>query len=148
MKKFQYPLQKILDLKEREKEQAEWAFGKSVQKKNEEEEKLIRMHERQEELTQHLFTVQQQPCSAAQLLDITRYRQTMDKAIQNQQDRLFGCEQEVELFKQRLTMKMQESQLWQRLREKAQESFDEADKIHDQKEMDEIGINRYLRRSM
>lgn len=148
MKKFQYPLQKILDLKVREKEQAEWAFGKSVQKKNEEEEKLLRMHERKEELTQYLFAVQHQPCSAAQLLDITRYHQTMDKAIQNQQKRLFGCEQEMEVFKQRLTMKMQESELWQRLREKAQESFDQADKLRDQKELDEIGINRYLRKSM
>jgi len=148
MKKFQYSLQKILDLKEREKEQAEWAFGKSMQKKNEEEEKLIRMHERKEELTQHLFQVQARVCSAAQLLDITRYRQTMDQAIANQQKTLFGCEQELEAFKQRLTMKMQESQLWQKLREKAKDSFDEAEKNRDQKEMDEIGLNRYLRKTI
>lgn len=148
MKKFQYPLQKILDLKEREKEQAEWAFGKSVQKKNEEEEKLMRMHERKEELTIHLFQIQADTCSAAQLLDITRYRQTMDKAIQLQQKTLYGCEQEMEAHKQRLTMKMQETQLWNKLREKAKDSFDEAEKLRDQKEMDEIGINRYLRKSM
>lgn len=147
MKPFRYQLQKILELKEKEKEQAEWAFGKTMQKKNEEEAKLYRLTERREELTHFLYAVQTECCSAAQLIDLTRYRQAVDKAIETQLHTLHGCEEEVERAKLRLTHKMQESQLWSRHRERAKEMYDEEAKKREQKELDEIGISRYLRRS-
>jgi flagellar FliJ protein len=147
MKKFHYHLQKVLDLKEKETEQAKWAFGKSVQRKIEEETKLYQLTERREKMTLYLHEVQHQACSAAQLIDITRYRQAIDHAITVQQGTLYGCEQEVEQCKTRLTARMQESQLWQRLREKAEEQFSEQEKLREQKVLDEIGINRYLRSS-
>ncbi|NGQ94009.1 flagellar export protein FliJ [Brevibacillus sp. SYP-B805] len=147
MKTFHFHLQKVLDLKEREKEQAAWALGKSMQRQREEEEKLYQLNERREELTQFLYEVQVQACTAARLIDITRYRQAVDKAILSQQRTLHGCEQEVEARKQTLTRKMQETQLWQRLREKAMERFHNELGKREQKELDEIGINRYVRRS-
>jgi flagellar FliJ protein len=145
MKKFHFHLQKVLDLKEKETEQAKWAFGKSVQRKIEEETKLYQLTERREKMTLYLHEVQHQACSAAQLIDITRYRQAIDHAIAVQQGTLYGCEQELEQCKNRLTARMQESQLWERLREKAEIQFSEQEKLREQKELDEIGITRYLR---
>jgi flagellar FliJ protein len=147
VKTFQFHLQKVLDLKEKEKEQAEWAFGQSVQRKNEEEWKLTRLTEHRDELTRMLHTVQTERCSAAQLIEITRYRQSVERSIASQQRTLHGCYQEVERCQRRLTERMQESQLWQRLREKAQEHFREEEKRREQKELDEIGTQLYLRRS-
>jgi flagellar FliJ protein len=147
VKTFRFQLQKVLDLKEKEKEQAEWALGESVQRRNEEETKLYQLAEHHEQMTNMLHSVQASSCSAAQLIEITRYRQSVERSIAAQRRTLFGCEQEVEQRKHRLTERMQEMQLWQRLREKAREHFVEAEKSHEQKWLDEIGTQLYLRRS-
>ncbi|WJQ79391.1 flagellar export protein FliJ [Brevibacillus brevis] len=147
MRVFQFHLQKVLDLKEKEKEQAEWAFGKSIQRKNEEEWKLSQLTEHHDEMTLKLQEVQMQTCSAAQLISITQYQQTVARSIQNQQRTLHGCEQDVERCQSRLTERMKESQLWQRLREKSLHQFLDDQKQREQKELDEIGTQLYLRRS-
>lgn len=147
MKTYQFHLQKILDLKEKEKEQAEWAFGKSVQRKNEEENKLYQLKELREGVTESLFTLQQQSCNAFQLMQVVHYQQSVDRAIETQKRTLYGCEQEIEKCQTKLTFHMQESKLWNRLKEKSQDVFHEANKQREQKELDEIGINRYLRRA-
>lgn len=147
MKVFQFHLQKVLDLKEKEKEQAEWAFGKSIQRKNEEEWRLCRLNEHHDEMTNKLQEAQMQTCSAAQLIQITQYRQSVERSITNQQRTLYGCEQEVERCQYRLTERMKESQLWQRLRERSLNQYLEVEKVREQKELDEIGTQLYLRRS-
>lgn len=147
MKKFSFHLQKVLELKEKETEQAKWAFGKSVQRKLEEETKMYQLAERREEITVFLHEMQHQPCSAAQLNEITRYRQSIDRAMMTQQKTIHGCEQEMERCKSHLTNRMQESQVWQRLRQKAEDEFIGAVKLREQKELDEIGSSRYLRSS-
>jgi flagellar FliJ protein len=147
VKVFQFHLQKVLDLKEKEKEQAEWAFGKSVQRKNEEEGKLYRLHEHHDEMSLLLQEAQTQTCSAAQLIEITHYKQAVERSITNQQRTLHGCEQDVERCQSRLTERMKETQLWQRLREKSLIQYMDAEKMREQKELDEIGTQLYLRRS-
>ncbi|MFI8710819.1 flagellar export protein FliJ [Brevibacillus brevis] len=147
MRVFQFHLQKVLDFKEKEKEQAEWAFGKSIQRKNEEEWKLSQLTEHHDEMTIRLQEVQMQTCSAAQLISITQYQQSVARSIQNQQRTLHGCEQDVERCQSRLTERMKESQLWQRLREKSLHQFLDDQKQREQKELDEIGTQLYLRRS-
>ncbi|AWX56830.1 MULTISPECIES: flagellar export protein FliJ [Brevibacillus] len=147
MRVFQFHLQKVLDLKEKEKEQAEWAFGKSIQRKNEEEWKLSQLTDHHDEMTMKLQEVQMQTCSAAQLISITQYQQSVARSIQNQQRTLHGCEQDVERCQSRLTERMKESQLWQRLREKSLHQFLDDQKQREQKELDEIGTQLYLRRS-
>lgn len=147
MKMFKFHLQKVLDLKEKEKEQAEWAFGKSIQRKNEEEWKLFQLHEHHDQMTNLLQDVQEQTCSAAQLISITQYQQSVARSITNQQRTLSGCEQDVERCQSRLTERMQESQLWNRLRERSLHQFLDAEKQREQKELDEIGTQLYLRRS-
>ncbi|MEJ8546487.1 flagellar export protein FliJ [Brevibacillus borstelensis] len=147
MKVFQFHLQKVLDVKEKEKEQAEWAFGKSIQRKNEEEWKLGQLHELHEEATGMLHSAQAQTVSVAHLMEITRYRQSVERSISNQKLTVYGCEQEMERCQQHLTERMKETQLWHKLREKAHRQFLEAEKQREQKELDEIGTQLYLRKS-
>ncbi|MGG1661417.1 flagellar export protein FliJ [Brevibacillus sp. NRS-1366] len=147
MKFFQFHLQKVLDLKEKEKEQAQWAFGKSIQRKNEEEWKLFQLNEHHDQMTHLLQEVQEQTCSAAQLISITQYQQSVARSITNQRRTLNGCEQDVERCQSRLTERMQESELWNRLRERSLHQFLDAEKQREQKELDEIGTQLYLRRS-
>ncbi|WP_019119119.1 flagellar export protein FliJ [Brevibacillus massiliensis] len=146
MSTFRFQLQKIVDLKEKEKEQAEWAFGLSQQRKAEEEQKLMQLDRHREEVTQSLFELQHQSCSAAQLMEIARYRHAVERAIATQKKTLFGCEQELERCKRRLTFHMQESKLWERMREKAKEQFEDSERKREQKELDEMGVARYIQR--
>lgn len=146
MATFRFQLQKILDLKEKEKEQAEWAFGQSVQKKSEEEAKLVGLHSRRDELTDSLHQMQSDACTAAQLIEMTRFRQAIDKAIVHQVDTIRVCEREVEVRKQTLTFKMQENQLWDKLKEKERNKYDEVAKYQEQQMLDEIGLIQYVRR--
>ena len=147
MRGFQFQLQKVLDLKEKEKEQAEWAFGKSVQMKNEEEGKLVRLYEHRDDMAQMLVKAQEQACSASQLIMISQYRQSVERTIRHQRQTVQGLELEVERCQVRLRERMKESQLWQRLRERSLEQFREEEKAREQKELDEIGTQLYLRRS-
>jgi flagellar FliJ protein len=147
VKGFQFQLQKVLDLKEKEKEQAEWAFGKSVQMKNEEEGKLVRLYEHRDDMAQMLVKAQEQACSASQLIMISQYRQSVERTIRHQRQTVQGLELEVERCQVRLRERMKESQLWQRLRERSLEQFREEEKAREQKELDEIGTQLYLRRS-
>ncbi|MGD8191015.1 flagellar export protein FliJ [Brevibacillus ginsengisoli] len=147
MKTYQFHLQKVLDLKEKEKEQAEWAFGKSVQRKNEEESKLYHLKELRSGVTDSIVNLQQKSCSVSDLMKMVRYQQSMDRAIESQKRTVSGCEQEIEKCQTKLTFHMQESKLWNRLKEKSQDVFLELNKQREQKELDEIGINRYLRRA-
>ncbi|QQE76131.1 flagellar export protein FliJ [Brevibacillus composti] len=149
MKVFQFHLQKVLDVKEKEKEQAEWAFGKSVQRKNEEEWKLGKLEGLREQATGMLHSAQSQSqtVSISRLMEIARYRESVDRSISRQKATLYGCEQEVERCQRRLTEQMKETQLWQKLRDKAQGQYLEALKQREQKEMDEIGTQLYLRKS-
>lgn len=143
MKKFSFHLQKILDLKEKEREQAEWAFGRSLQRKAEAEAKLIELTRHREEVSGTLCQMQRQTCSISQLIEVNRYRQAVEQAIQTQRETLYGCEREVEERKQILASRMQESKLWEKLRERAKERFELAQKQVEQKELDEIGTIRY-----
>jgi len=145
MKSFSFHLQKILDLKEKEKEQAQWELGKSVQKKNEEEAKLTDMSMRHAAVSASLIDIQSQRCSVASLMEITQYKQSIERAMNRQQQTIQGCVQEMENCKSRLTQRMQESQLWQRLKDRSKELFDEAQKQREQKELDEIGITCFVR---
>ncbi|WP_400162975.1 flagellar export protein FliJ [Brevibacillus sp. TJ4] len=147
MKGFQFQLQKVLDLKEKEKEQAEWAFGKSVQLKNEEESKLVRLYEHRDDMAQMLVQAQEQACTASQLIMISQYRQSVERNIRHQQQTVQGLEQEVERCQVKLRERMKESQLWQRLRERSLAQYHEELKVREQKELDEIGTQLYLRRS-
>lgn len=119
MKVFQFHLQKVLDVKEKEKEQAEWDFGKSIQRKNEEEWKLGQLHELHEEATGMLHSVQAEPVSVAHLMEITRYRQSVERSIHNQKQMVYGCVREMERCQMLLTERMKETQLWHKLRERA-----------------------------
>jgi len=147
VKSFRFHLQKILDLKEKEKEQAVWAYGQSVQRKNEEEGKLLALFERRDDMARMLVKVQEQPCQASQLIMISHYRQAVEQSIRNQQRTVQGMEQEVERCQVRLRERMKESQLWQRMRERSLSLFLEEQKAKEQKELDEIGTQLYLRRS-
>lgn len=143
MKKFSFHLQKILDLKEKEREQAEWAFGRSLQRKAEVEAKLLELTQHREEVSGTLYQMQQQTCSASRLIEVNRYQLAVEQAIHTQRETLYGCEREVEERKQILASRMQESKLWEKLRERAKERFDLAQKQLEQKELDEIGTSRY-----
>ena len=147
MKSFTFHLQKVLDLKEKEREQAEWAYGRSVQRKTEEEGKLLELFERSDDMARMLVKVQEQPCKASQLSMISQYRQAVERSIHHQQQTVLGMEQEVERCQMRLRERMRESKLWQRMRERSLALYLEAEKAREQKELDEIGTQLYLRRS-
>lgn len=146
MAMFRFHLQKILDLKEKEQEQAEWAFGKSVQKKTEEEEKLTHLHNRREVLTDTLHELQQKACTASKLIEMNQFRQAIDKAILQQVDTILACDRNVEICQRTLTSKMQENQLWGKLKERERLKYDEAAKYREQQILDEIGLIQYVRR--
>lgn len=143
MRNFSFSLQKVLDLKEKEKEMAEWAFGKSMQKTAREEARLHELTRYREDVTESIVTLQQKTCSAAQLIEVTRYRQSLDRAITSQSHVLYDCKVELQRCQHKLTSRMQEAKLWNRLSEKAKEQFDHEEKQREQKDLDEMGTTRF-----
>ena len=146
MKSFRFHLQRVLDVKEKEKEQAEWAYGHSVQVKQQEEATLYKLVNRREGMAEALVDMQSDSCSAAELLAVTKYQQVVDRQITSQKVKIIGCEKEVQRCQHKLYGHMQETKLWSTLKEKAEIKHQEFQMQLEQKEMDEIGVRRYHRR--
>jgi flagellar FliJ protein len=145
MSVFRFHLQKIVDLKEKEKEQTEWALGRSIQREKEEEEKLTRLSCERDEVTRQMAAFPDGNQSIASLREINLYLQSLDRKIKRQHSTLNDCRRETEQWKLQLTHRMQDVKLWNRLREKAEEGFEYLERVKEQKELDEVGISRYLR---
>ncbi|MBG9773701.1 flagellar export protein FliJ [Brevibacillus laterosporus] len=145
MKPFRFHMQKVLDLKEKETEQAQWAFGRSVQQKQQEEQKLYQLVDKRNDMSDSLVDMQHDACSASDLLAVTRFQQVVDRQIATQKRRIIGCDKEIERCKEKLHFHLQESKLWSTLRDKAQTKYIEWQNQVEQKEMDEIGTNRFRR---
>lgn len=138
MAKFVFKLQNILSVKEKLEDQAKAEYGMELAKLREEEEKKLRLEQRkmyyEEKLTNALFDT----------LDLRRIRQLEDGIegikydIYMQELVILQQEEAVERARQRLDEAMKERKIYEKLKERAFESFKLELLAAEQKEVDEL----------
>lgn len=143
MARFKFPMQKILDMKEKLEKQEKNNFSQANLRLMEAQEELERLRRRQEDKEQQLRD------TVMQLSDIREVRRQEDAVeivkmyVRQQQLVVLQREKEAEVARRRLQEAMRERKTFEKLREKAYQAFLVEENLKEQKEVDELVSYRH-----
>ena len=139
---FHFPYMHILDLKEKEKDQALSELGMITRKK----EAAIKEH-RSFEAKRNEFLQQTETSRKTSIADIQQrneYLYYLDQKLAESEDRIVLMDQEIEDKQAELLEKQQEEKTWSHLRDKSFEKYVQKQKKIEQDLMDEMAAIRYF----
>lgn len=142
---YRFPLQRVLDVKEKEKQQAQQDLGVSLKKQHDVEEKMTALSEKRTTIQEHMIQ-QSRGCKALELHDQQRYITHLDRQIVLLQNNLLQTKKEVEKNQGVLMEKSKEEKIWQ---EWKQEMFTRHQQValkQEQEMLDEMASIRYFRK--
>lgn len=143
MARFRFPMENILNMKEKLEEQAKNEYGQANARLLREQEKLEQLTARLEDAKQKLRDVLQEVLSVREI----RRKEDAVEIIKTYVMRQFlivkQCEKEVEIARQKLQEAMKERKIFEKLREKAFEEFMKEEGRKEQKEVDELMSYKY-----
>ena len=143
MKNFNFPLEKVVNLKEKNREQAEWAYSKNLQHLNEEKDKLNLLLENKNGLRRQMQSDQKKGTSIIEIDHSQKYIHYLDQLIQNQQNSIKILEESLALQLEELkTVKVDEKK-WLNFREKKWQQYLIEFNQYEQKEMDDLVNKRF-----
>lgn len=117
--RFQYSLQKIVDLKCNERTQAEWKLADALTELRTEEQTLRQLQNNKEFIAQSLNEASAQCAKIADLLVYQQYIHFMEKQIEKKGDDVKLAQHQVVQQKHVLTERMIDEKRWDKAREKA-----------------------------
>lgn len=144
MASFKYGFQKIVDLKESEKTQAEWLLSDAIGKLNDEIEQLRLMKLQQQEWEQKLEQAVLEASPLADVITINQYIEYFTQKIKSKLKDIKRAEQKVELRRSELAHKMKEEKVWHKAKEHAFTKFQYDMLLKEQHELDEMATIRFM----
>lgn len=142
---YQFSLQKILDLKEKEKEQLQSALSVSLKKLEEENRHNQFLKQQMNEIENQLIHTQQNKTSVSMLLSLHAYHQKLEKSVQQSQQRIVKAEKDVQRKTQQVIEKAKEEKTYQILKAREWEKYRYEQNRIEQNVLDEISTNLYIR---
>lgn len=142
---YQFSLQKLLDLKEKEKEQLQSSLSSSVKKL--EDEKIVQsgLLQRQNELQTQLIRKQEESTNISVLVGLHTYQKRLEQKIVQSSQRVVKAEKDVDRKMQQVVDKSKEAKTFHLLKDRERLRFQyEQDRI-EQNQLDEISVNLFLR---
>lgn len=143
MARFQFPLQNILNMKEKLEEQAKNEYGQANARLILEQDKLHQLELRLEEAKQKLKNVLQETLSVLEIRKREDAVEIIKTYVMQQLLIVKRCEKEVEIAREKLSEAMKERKIFEKLREKAFEEFIKEEGRREQKEVDELMSYKY-----
>jgi flagellar protein FliJ len=145
---YQFKFEKLLTIKEKEKNDANSKYNEALKRFEEVAEKLYKLLKKKEDL--HIF--QQEKLSAGlSVQDIRHHQQFMDnleKMIKQCQKEVIETRHRMNLFQTKLLEKNVEVKKYEKIKEKDFQRFLDVIKEADQKNMDEISIQQYVSKGL
>lgn len=141
---FVYSLQKVLDMKEKEKEQAEISYSKSMQVLRQEQERLAHLERNKQQMEQQMLQ-KEKNISLAELKTNYEYIGHLQRLIAEANESKQRAEKEVENRQFILSERTMDQKIWEKLKENSFEKYKDAMRLLEQKELDEIAVGRYYR---
>ncbi len=143
MARFRFPMQNILNMKEKLEEQAKNEYGQANARLLAEEKKLEQLNNRLEAARLQLKNVLIEILSMTEIHKRENAIVILKGYVKQQQLVVKRCEKEVEIAREKLTEAMKERKIFEKLREKAFEEFIKEEGRREQKEVDELMSYRY-----
>jgi len=140
--RFHYPFQKIVDLKNGEKTQAEWRLSEAVRKLSEEEISLHRLFTEREGLMNQTGEEASRRTTASRLMQLQTYLQHIDLQIAGKRENVRIAERNVTERRLGLSQKTLEEKVWLKAKEQAYRRHLSMMRKREQAELDEIASAR------
>ena len=145
MARFNFPLQNILNMKEKLEDQAKNEYSQANLRLRDAEEEMERLKKRQSDAEQELKV------KLSEALDVRQIRQEEDgieilkSFVERQQLVVLQRKRELEIARDKLNEAMKERKTFEKLREHAFEDFLKEQNLAEQKEIDELVSYRHGR---
>ncbi len=143
MARFRFPMQNILNMKEKLEEQAKNEYGQANARLLAEEKRLEQLNNRLEDARLQLKNVLREVLSMTEIHKRENAVVILKGYVKQQQLVVKRCEKEVEIAREKLTEAMKERKIFEKLREKAFDEFMKEEGRREQKEVDELMSYRY-----
>jgi len=142
MEKYKFHLQKVIDMKEKSREQVEWSYANILKTLQEEQIKLTNLSTEKKQYEGQLLSEQKAGTSIIEINQIQEYMAYVDLQIKQQIEMVKQTENSLSEVKIELKEKKVDEKIWHNYRDKKfQEFIVESNRI-EQKEMDEMANYR------
>lgn len=142
--KFQFPLQKIVDLKGNEKTQAEWILSQALSTLREEEQFLHELNEEIAKQQGQLSRSSEFPIPISDIQFVQDYITHLERRIERKQVEVQEARINVHNKQSLLMDRSIDEKVWIKAREKALNLFTAISLKKDQQEMDEMASSKFL----
>ncbi|MFC4802141.1 flagellar export protein FliJ [Neobacillus sp. GCM10023253] len=139
---FQFRFEKILNMKEKEKESALNEMNVARKKKEVAERELLELVERKESYLRDFE--QKTSLRVTEMLERDQYLYFLDKQIERVKRKVADLTRDFNLKNQLLLSKNQEEKVWSTWREKSFDEYSEKVKRDEQNMLDEMAVIRYF----
>lgn len=143
MVKFQYPLQNILHIKEKIEDQRKMALKDAHHYLDVQKEKLNQLHGRLDANNGHFRRTVADTIKVREILTLNKMNQYVHTCIKEQNTVVTQATCEVETKRIELTQALMEKKMYEKLKEKAYESYMHEANKEEQKQLDEIVSYKY-----
>lgn len=148
MKKFVYPLQSVLNLKEKLESQEMVLFQAAMEELRKEQEELLHLEQRKNGYEERL---REAVCSRLDLLSVKTNKEAIEilkEMIRQQTGRVRRAERHAEVARKRLEEAIKERKTLEKLKEDAFSEYKKAYEKEEQKEIDELVSFRHKTESV
>ncbi|QQZ07947.1 flagellar export protein FliJ [Heyndrickxia vini] len=145
--KYQYKFEKILSLKEREKDEALSTYQKSVKRFENVAEELYQLLKKKEDLLDFQTSKLETGLSIQEIRHHQRFITNLEKSIKHYQDLVINARNQMNWYEQKLQEKNIEMKKYEKLKEKDFEKYLFLIQEMENKQIDEISTQIYFHRS-
>ena len=141
--KFQYKFQSVLNIKEKLEQQRKIELGNAMTALKQEEELLIDIHQRRMGYEDSFYEKRGLRIKASDLSELNAAIKYYNEAYQWQETQVKRAQREVEQRREALKQALSERKTYEKLKERAYESYIEEEKLIENKLVDEVTVYKY-----
>lgn len=145
MSGYLFRFQKLMDLKTKEKDEIKTKYAESLQALHAQQQELETLQAMILEWEYKRTNWGEKAVPIQQLTSISTYIQHLEQLVSRKLKDIEDTEQHANRYHLQLTEKMRECQVWEHWKEKDHEEFKYAAIQVEQKEMDELALQRFIR---
>ncbi|NMO77346.1 MULTISPECIES: flagellar export protein FliJ [Niallia] len=141
---YQFKFEKILTIREREKEEASSAYNLSVNRFEEAAEKLYELLKRKEDLEAYQAEKMTTGLSVQEIRHHQQFVGNLTKTIEHAQKMVQNARNSMVYFQEKMLEKNIEVKKFVKIKEKDHSNFVALEKLEEAKQMDDISLQQYM----
>ncbi|OEH91262.1 flagellar export protein FliJ [Bacillus solimangrovi] len=143
---YQFKLEKIMNLKEREKDESVGEYNEAVKAFQEVGQRLYELLKKKEDLESVKHTQIRKKISISEIQQTERFIKSLEQSIMHVQQLVAQSREKMNVKEVKLVEKNIEVKKFERIKENQWNSHQESLKFEEKKLMDEISIQQYMHR--